>query len=113
MIRRKANYRAYCEMAKAGVPAATIQLAFEQGDLENIQDDVMKAYWAHVRDLWRKAPVLMEKIDAIASSLSKTAEEVLDAIATAHFPRLTIAVEQRNHNMIRTWINEMYDDIFN
>jgi len=106
--RLESNYNAYHQMALAQVPAAHIQMAFEEGDLLNVQDEVMKRYWAHVRDLLRKVPVFDRKIEFLSSFYERPPEEILDAIATAHFPRLTIAVTQISHNWLRSWINELY-----
>lgn len=109
MNRLTANYKAYAEMARLGVPSTQIEEAFEEGDLLNIQDQVMKRYWAHVRDLMRKVPVFEMKLNFLSNFFERPIEEVLDSIATEHFPRLTMAVEQRNHNMLRQWITELYD----
>jgi len=106
--RLEANYNAYHQMALAQVPAAHIQLAFEEGDLLNVQDEVMRRYWQHVRDLLRKVPVFDRKIEFLANFYEKPAHEILDAIATAHFPRLTVAVTQISHNWLRAWINDLY-----
>lgn len=103
-----ANYKAYVEMAAKGVPAAAIALAFEEGDIEAVQDKVMKTYWAHVRSLLRSAPVFMRKLDFLSSFLERPVEDILDAIATAHFAEITLAVAQKNHNKLREWINELY-----
>jgi len=106
--RLEANYNAYHQMALAQVPAAHIQLAFEEGDLLNVQDEVMRRYWRHVRDLLRKVPVFDRKMEFLSNFHERTPEEIFDAIATAHFPRLTIAVTQNSHNWLRAWINDLY-----
>jgi len=106
--RAQAIYRSYCEMAASGTPEAVIRLTYEEGDLEVVQDMVMKEYWKHVRSLLRAAPVFQRKLDFLASFLEKPVEDVLDAIATAHFPRLTIAFTQRGHQWLRAWINELF-----
>ena len=103
-----ANYRAYVRMVDAGVPAAAIELAFDPADLEDVHEKIMKAYWAHVRGLLRAVPVFMSKLDFLSIFLDRPVEELLDAIATANFPMVTKAVAQRNHNMLRGWINELY-----
>ena len=41
--RRQDILRAYHQMVLAQVPEAHIRLAFEEGDLENLQEDIMKA----------------------------------------------------------------------
>ena len=46
--RRQDILRAYHQMVLAQVPEAHIRLAFEEGDLENLQEDIMKAYWKYV-----------------------------------------------------------------
>lgn len=97
-------------MAVARVPETAIRLAFEEGDLEMIQNEIMRRYWAHVRDLLRKVPVFDEKLDFLANYFEKPPHEVLDAIATVRFPQLTIAIAQKNHNLLRKWINELVDE---
>ena len=47
--RRQDILRAYHQMVLAQVPEAHIRLAFEEGDLENLQEDIMKAYWKYVQ----------------------------------------------------------------
>lgn len=95
-------------MVDAGVPAAAIEVAFERADLEDVHEKIMKAYWAHVRGLLRAVPVFMSKLDFLSIFLDRPVEDLLDAIATANFPMVTKAVAQRNHNMLRGWINELY-----
>lgn len=95
-------------MVVAGVPEAAIILAFEQGDLENLQEDIMAHYWRHVRDLLRRVPVFNRKLEFLANFFERPSHEILDAIATAHFPQLTVAYTQPNHNLLRQWINELY-----
>lgn len=101
--------RAYHQMVLANVPEASIILAFEQGDLENLQDDIMASFWRHVRDLLRRVPVYNRKLEFLSNYFERPPHEVLDSIATAHFPRLTIACSQPNHNLLRQWINELYN----
>ena len=50
--RRQDILRAYHQMVLAQVPEAHIRLAFEEGDLENLQEDIMKAYWKYVREFF-------------------------------------------------------------
>jgi len=106
--RLEANYNAYHQMALAQVPASHIQLAFEEGDLLNVQDEIMKRYWAHVRDLMRKVPAFERKMEFLQNFYERPSHEILDAIATAHFPRLTVAVTQISHQWLRSWINELF-----
>jgi len=95
-------------MAVSGVPSEAVAMAFDEGDREVIQEMVMKDYWKMVRSLLRMAPVFQRKLDFLSSFLEKPVEEVLDAIATAHFSKITLACTQPNHNMLRTWINDLY-----
>jgi len=97
-------------MAVAGVAPAAVALAFEEGDLLNIQDEVMRCYWKHVRELLRKVPVFDRKLEFMSNFYERSPEELLDAIATAHFPRITIACTQPGFNLLRSWINELYDE---
>lgn len=106
--RAQANYRAYHQMAVAGVPPEAVYMAFEESDREVINEMVMKDYWKMVRSLLRTAPVFQRKLDFLSSFLEKPVEEVLDAIATAHFPEVTVACTQPNHNKLRQWINALY-----
>jgi len=95
-------------MVLAGTPEAAIRLAFEQGDLENLQDDIMAHYWRHTRDLLRRVPLFNRKLEFLSNFFERPPHEILDAIATAHFPQLTVAYTQPNHNLLRQWINELF-----
>jgi len=74
--RRQANLASYHQMAKAGMPESAILLAFEEGDIENLQDDIMSGYWAHVRSLLRKVPQFNRKLEFLANFFEKDAHEV-------------------------------------
>lgn len=106
--RRQDILRAYHQMVLAQVPEAHIRLAFEEGDLENLQEDIMKAYWKHVREFLRRSPLFERRLDFLGQYFERPPHEVLDAIATAHFPQLTIAVTQPSFYLLRKWINELY-----
>jgi len=108
MPRAVAGYRAYHQMALHGMPEAAIREAFDEGDLELIQEMVVKEYWKHVRSLLRKAPVFQLKLDEMAEHFRRPVEQILEEIMDAHFPEVTIAVTQMNHNKLREWINEVY-----
>jgi len=108
MPRAVAGYRAYHQMALHGMPEAAIREAFDEGDLELIQEMVVKEYWKHVRSLLRKAPVFQNKLDQMAEHFRRPVEQILEEIMDAHFPEVTIAVTQMNHNKLREWINEVY-----
>jgi len=103
-----AGYRAYHQMAVHGMPEQAIREAFDEGDLELIQEMVVKEYWKHVRSLLRKAPVFQLKLDEMAEHFRRPVEQILEEIMDAHFPEVTIAVTQMNHNKLRGWINEVY-----
>ena len=100
-------YRAYHAMAVAGVDPAHVRLAFEPGDLEVLQDMIMKDYWKHVRALLRTVPKFNDRLEFLAAYFERPAHEVLDAIATANFPQLTVAYTQPGFNLLRKWIVDL------
>jgi len=106
--RGAANYKTYHEMALAGLPERAFREAFDPNELELIQEIAVKRYWAHVRDLLRRVPVFQRKLEFLEGFMERPVEEILESIMTVNFPQVTIAVTQRNHNMLREWINELY-----
>jgi len=58
--------------------------------------------------LLRRVPVFHRKLEFLEGFMERPVEEILESIMTVHFPEVTIAVAQRNHNLLREWINELY-----
>jgi len=55
---RQVNYETYKRMVKDGVPISNIITRFGHYALEQINDDLMKEYWNHVRGLLVRVPMM-------------------------------------------------------
>lgn len=107
---REMNLVSYTAMVKAGLRGPQVEHLFTKQQLEDINDDVEKAYWAHVRNMLRTVPSVDKKLDVLGSALGKPPHEILDAIATAHFPELTNWINQKSFYSLRQVIDQMYKE---